>query len=61
MLDPKLLRTEPERVAANLARRGTQLDLAALSRLEAERKSAQVQVDGLRAQRNARSKAIGQA
>jgi seryl-tRNA synthetase len=61
VLDPKLLRTEPERVAANLARRGTQLDLAALSRLEAERKSAQVHADGLRAQRNARSKAIGQA
>jgi seryl-tRNA synthetase len=61
VLDPKLLRTEPERVAANLARRGTQLDLAALSRLEAERKSAQIHADGLRAQRNARSKAIGQA
>jgi len=61
VLDPRLLRTEPERVAENLARRGTKLDLAGLARLEAERKSAQVHADGLRAQRNTRSKAIGQA
>jgi len=61
VLDPKLLRSEPERVAANLARRGTQLDLGELAKLEAERKSAQVKADELRAKRNARSKAIGQA
>ena len=61
MLDPKLLRTEPDRVAANLGRRGFQLDLAALAALEERRKDIQVRTDALRAERNARSKAIGKA
>lgn len=61
MLDPKLLRTEPERVAANLARRGFTLDLAAWAALEARRKDVQVRTDQLRSERNARSKAIGMA
>ena len=61
MLDPKLLRTEPDRVAANLARRGFQLDLPALAALEERRKDIQVRTDALRAERNARSKAIGKA
>ncbi len=61
MLDPKLLRTEPDRVAANLARRGFRLDLAALAALEERRKAVQIRTDALRAERNARSKAIGQA
>ena len=61
MLDPKLLRTEPDRVAANLARRGFQLDVAALAALEQRRKDIQVRTDALRAERNARSKAIGRA
>jgi seryl-tRNA synthetase len=59
VLDPKLLRTEPERVAANLARRGFSLDLGALAALEERRKSAQIRVDQVRAERNTRSKAIG--
>ena len=59
MLDPKLLRTEPERVAANLARRGFTLDLAALAALEERRKAAQIKVDQVRNERNTRSKAIG--
>jgi seryl-tRNA synthetase len=61
VLDPKLLRTEPERVAANLARRGFTLDLPALAALEARRKDVQVRTDQLRSERNARSKAIGMA
>ncbi|MEI8299309.1 MAG: serine--tRNA ligase [Pseudomonadota bacterium] len=61
MLDPKLLRTEPDRVAANLARRGFLLDLPALAALEERRKDIQVRTDALRAERNARSKAIGKA
>ncbi len=61
MLDPKLLRTEPDRVAANLARRGFMLDVAALAALEERRKDIQVRTDALRAERNARSKAIGKA
>ena len=61
MLDPKLLRTEPDAIAANLARRGFRLDVAALASIEERRKAAQVGADALRAERNARSKAIGQA
>ncbi len=61
MLDPKLLRTEPARVAANLARRGFSLDVAAFNALEERRKALQIRTDALRSERNARSKAIGQA
>ena len=61
MLDPKLLRTEADKVSANLARRGFVLDVAALATLEERRKGVQVHADTLRAERNARSKAIGKA
>ncbi len=61
MLDAKLLRRDPERVAGNLARRGYELDTAALEALESRRKFAQQQVEELRNKRNTASKAIGQA
>ena len=61
MLDIRMLRNDPQGVAANLARRGFALDLAQFSSLEAQRKEAQVAVDALRNERNTRSKAIGQA
>ncbi len=61
MLDPKLLRTEPGRVATNLARRGFTLDVAALVALEERRKAAQIRADALRNERNTRSRAIGKA
>ncbi|HKX99896.1 MAG TPA: serine--tRNA ligase [Steroidobacteraceae bacterium] len=61
MLDSRRLRTDPQGVAANLARRGYALDLAQFAQLEARRKQAQVAVDALRNERNTRSKAIGQA
>src|SRR5688572_3578654 len=61
MLDIRQLRTDPQGVAANLARRGHAFDLARFSELEARRKQAQVAVDALRNERNTRSKAIGQA
>jgi len=61
VLDPKLLRSEPDRVAANLARRGFTLDVAALTALEERRKAVQVRTDALRNERNTRSRAIGQA
>jgi len=61
MLDSRQLRTDPQGVAANLARRGYALDLAQFAQLEARRKQAQVAVDALRNERNTRSKAIGQA
>ncbi len=61
MLDIRQLRTDPQGVAANLARRGYAFDLALFSGLEARRKQAQMAVDALRNERNTRSKAIGQA
>ncbi len=59
MIDLKLLRAEPDRVAQNLARRGFRLDVAALRALEERRKPIQVQADRLRAERNANAKAVG--
>ena len=61
MIDPKLLRNEPEEVARNLARRGYRLDVEALKALEGKRKHWDVEVDRLRAERNANAKAIGMA
>jgi seryl-tRNA synthetase len=61
MIDPKLLRSDPETVARNLARRGYSLDVGALRALEERRKAAQVESDRLRAERNANAKAVGMA
>lgn len=61
MLDPQLLRRQPEVVAAGLARRNVTLDLAALAALEDRRKRSQLRAEELQAERNKRSKAIGQA
>ena len=61
MIDPKLLRNEPEAVARNLARRGFRLDVGALQALEDKRKPVQVEVDRLRAERNANARAVGMA
>jgi len=61
MLDPNLLRTEPDAVAEKLARRGFKLDVEMLRALEERRKVLQVQTENLQADRNARSKSIGQA
>ncbi len=61
MIDPKLLRADPEGVARNLARRGFALDVSRLEALEAERKRWQIEVDRLRAERNSNAKAVGAA
>ena len=61
MLDPNLLRNEPDAVAEKLARRGFKLDVATLLSLEERRKVLQVETENLQAERNARSKSIGQA
>ena len=61
MLDPKLLRSDPQAVARQLARRGFALDVARIEALESQRKALQVTVQGLQNERNTRSKAIGQA
>ncbi|MGY0504530.1 serine--tRNA ligase [Luteimonas sp. e5] len=61
MLDPQLLRHDPETARQALARRGYALDVAALNALEAERKAIQVRTQELQNLRNTRSKAIGMA
>ena len=61
MLDPKLLRNEAESLAAQLVRRGFELDLNQLAQLEQERKQAQLEAQELQTERNSRSKNIGKA
>lgn len=61
MLDSKLVRGQPQEVAQRLATRGFQLDVARLEALESRRKETQTRTEQLQAERNARSKSIGQA
>ncbi|GAA4353860.1 serine--tRNA ligase [Kangiella taiwanensis] len=61
MLDPKLLRNDIDAVAANLAKRGFELDVATYQKLEDERKQIQVETQELQNERNTSSKSIGQA
>jgi seryl-tRNA synthetase len=61
VLDPKLLRSDLPGVAAALARRGFVLDVDRFASLEEQRKSTQIEADGLRAERNANAKAVGMA
>lgn len=61
MLDPKLLRQDTAALAAQLAKRGFQLDVELLAQLEQERKQAQLDAQALQTERNSRSKLIGKA
>jgi seryl-tRNA synthetase len=61
MLDPRLVRSEPQTVADLLKKRGFTLDVAAIEALEARRKSLQVDTEQLQNERNTRSKLIGKA
>lgn len=61
MLDSRLVRTEPQQVAEQLASRGFNLDVEALTELEAQRKEVQMRTEQLQAQRNSSAKSIGQA
>lgn len=61
MLDPRLLRNDPEAVAAALKQRGFDFDAAAYAELDARRKELQARTEELQAERNRRSKAIGKA
>jgi seryl-tRNA synthetase len=60
MLDPRLIRTELDAVAARLAGRGFELDVNFVRGLEEKRKALQVTTEQLQAERNSRSRAIGQ-
>lgn len=61
MLDTKLLRTNPDEVAKQLARRGFRLDVEKLNELEEKRKNIQTHTQELQNQRNNFAKQIGQA
>jgi seryl-tRNA synthetase len=61
MLDPQLLRTDPEAVAAALKPRAYELDVTAWRDLESRRKELQIRVQELQNQKNQSAKSIGQA
>ncbi|OHC38748.1 MAG: serine--tRNA ligase [Pseudomonadales bacterium RIFCSPLOWO2_02_FULL_63_210] len=61
MLDSKLVRSQLHDVAQRLAARGFQLDVARFEALEIQRKTVQTRTEQLQAERNSRSKTIGQA
>ena len=61
MIDPKILRQATTDVATNLLRRGFVFDAESYLALEERRKSLQVEVESLRAERNASAKKIGKA
>ena len=61
MLDPHLLRTDLDGIAQQLSVRGFTLDTVRIADLERQRKTIQVETQALQAERNSRSKGIGQA
>ena len=61
MLDPQLLRTDPEAVATALLDRGYELDVDAWRQLETRRKDLQIRVQELQNRKNQSAKSIGQA
>ncbi|HET8863194.1 MAG TPA: serine--tRNA ligase [Solirubrobacterales bacterium] len=61
MLDLKLIRSDPERVKAALARRGAAEDVDALLGLDARRRELLPEIEGAQAERKTLSKQIGEA
>jgi len=61
MLDPQLLRNNPEDVKTAMQRHGADLDLDVFNALERQRKEIQVKTQNLQNERNKRSKSIGMA
>ncbi len=61
MIDPQYLRSNLDAVAEALLPCGYKLDKETFNALEQERKTLQVETQALQQERNARSKAIGQA
>ena len=59
MIDIQLLRKDIDNVAARLATRKVQLDVAGFNALEAERKAIQTRTEDLQGKRNSLSKQIG--
>jgi len=61
MLDLKLIRSDPERVKAALARRGAAEDVDRLLALDARRRELLPRIEGAQAERKTLSKRIGEA
>jgi len=61
MLDIQLLRKDLSAVAARIAARGTEINWDEFRQLEARRKELQTATEQLQAERNLKSKQIGQA
>ncbi|MFZ4076912.1 MAG: serine--tRNA ligase [Legionellaceae bacterium] len=61
MLDPHVLRDNPDLIAQRLLTRGFKFDVSLFLSLEGSRKALQVETQALQNERNQRSKAIGDA
>jgi len=61
MLDPKIIRQDPQAVHVALARRGHDFDVSQFLALEERRKALQLETERLQNERNTQSKSIGQA
>ncbi|MDP1930668.1 MAG: serine--tRNA ligase [Gammaproteobacteria bacterium] len=61
MLDPKWLRTEPEKLAALLKKKNFILDIEHVNALDVKRRELMQETEKLQNERNVRSKLIGQA
>ncbi|EKD77723.1 MAG: hypothetical protein ACD_42C00212G0002, partial [uncultured bacterium] len=59
MLDPKLLRQDPDMVAREAKRHGVTIDIAAWKVLEEKRKTLQEHTQNLQSKRNTLAKQIG--
>ncbi len=58
MIDPRILRTEPEALEASLRRRGIDLDVSHLVALDERRRSERVQAEELRSEQKTAGKAV---
>ncbi|EKD91601.1 MAG: seryl-tRNA synthetase, partial [uncultured bacterium] len=61
MIDPKLLRHDPDSIAREAKRHNVDIDIAIYKSLEAERKSLQDKTQELQAKRNQFAKQVGMA
>lgn len=60
MLDIKLMRKEPERVAQAVGRRGKEIDMQPFLTTDEKHREVIAQIEELQSQRNAKSKEVGQ-
>lgn len=61
MLDPKIIRANPEQVAAQLVKKKYVFPVAEFEALEEQRREVQIRTENLQSERNTRSKSIGKA